>query len=171
MKKLLLIIVVLFGLQGYGQKTFEVYNFTLHSVVIHELVTSASGAYPMFSANFGTIGPINIPPGGSYTLVNTASPTRFPFQSPSSIPNIPSWTRWTSSTTSTSMISSAAWVLGNPQVFERMTFRVIHNTGVVTGGTISTASPTATGPVWDAVYDMSVNPSNPNEINYTIVFF
>ncbi|RWX03647.1 hypothetical protein [Flavobacterium cerinum] len=44
-------------------------------------------------------------------------------------------------------------------------------TGVASTGTISTEVPNVSGPVWDAAYDMFVNPNNPNIINYNIAFF
>lgn len=167
MKKLLFL-TLLFSLQGYSQKTLEIYNLTVHTVHITGIVTNASGAYPEFSASFGAPGMITLTPGASYTLQNTSSTTRFPFESPSSVPYIPSWYRNTSPTAVTLMPSPAAWVLGNPQVFDTLRFRVVDSSGNGSFGTVSTTSPAATGPGWDALYDMS---SIPPAITYTVVIF
>lgn len=166
MKKLLLIII-LFGLQGYGQKTLEIYNFTAYTVVIADITTYAPGTTTEFSADFGPIGPIALAPGASYTLQNTLSLTRFPFLSPSSSPTIDNWYRRTSPTNVTLMTSPAAWVLGNNQVFNRLSFRILDPNGSF--GTVGVASPAISGPGWDAIYDMSMSP--PSAITYTVVIF
>lgn len=163
MKKLLLIAIVFFGLQGYAQKTFEVYNFTSMAVQIGDIVTNASGTYPEFHSKAT---PFTIPAGGSYTLTNTGSTTRFPFQSPTSSPYIPTWERLNSPTSSVVMASPAAWVLGSPQVFDRMIFGI--------GGfgyninTTNTASFPVTGPGFTAEYSVF---SSGTTIVYTIIIY
>lgn len=163
MKKLLFLIV-LFSLQGYGQKTFEVYNYTSFTFELYNIITDASGNYPEFHSKGTTV---SVPPGGTYTLVNPANVLRFPFHSPSSVPYIGSWIRMNPPSNGVIMTSIAAWTLGNPQVFSRMDF----GSPGAGGGVISTTTPVVNGPSWIAIYDMYVNPTNPNIINYTIVIF
>lgn len=164
MKKLLLV-VIFFGLQSYAQKTFEVYNYTSLNFEIYDIVTNASGNYPEFrSKPFGTI---TIAPGGSYKLVNTGSVSRFPFHSPSSTPYISTWLRVNPPNPAVLIASNPAWSLGNPQVFSSMTFGEPN----VSYEVISTTTPIINGGTWTAIYDMYVNPTNPNIINYTIVIF
>lgn len=168
MKKLLLLII-LFGLQGYGQKTFVVYNYTAYPVFITDITTSASGAYPEFSANFTSLDPIALNPGDSYMLQNNGHPYRFPFVS--LIPNntyFDTWFRRTSPTTATLVSNTAAWVLGSPQVFDRLSFYIYYPIDV--SGTVGIASPNLSGPGWSATYTMLVDSINPNLITYMVVF-
>lgn len=163
MRKLLLIVIVLLGLNGYGQKIFEVYNFSAQTVTITDIFTNttgASGAYPEFHAPGITI---TLLPGTSYVLQNTANLTRFPFHSPASLPYITTWERFISSTISTYMPSANAWTLGSPQVFYRMTF----NAGGL-GYSIGPTNPTITTSTFTAVYDMFTSGA---VITYTIVIF
>lgn len=163
MKKIFFFII-LFGLHGYAQKTFEVYNFTGQAVQIGDIITNASGVYPEFHSK-PFWGMITVPPSsGSYTLVNYSDPYRFPFHSPTSSPYITTWERLDSPTSSTLMTSNNAWAWGAPQVFDRMLFSI--------GGvsyTIGTANPFISGPGWIAIYEEYVDINNPDFIIYTIV--
>ncbi|MGL5892195.1 MAG: hypothetical protein ACRC3B_20035, partial [Bacteroidia bacterium] len=90
MKKIILAAALLIGLQSFAQKTYEVYNFTTQTVQLADIMTrTAAGNYPEYHSK--PFGLISIPPGGSYTLVNTTNIFRFPFQSPSSIPYVNVW--------------------------------------------------------------------------------
>lgn len=152
MKKILLLLFALFGIYGYSQKTLEIYNFTPYTVVIVDMSTNASGAYPEFRPNLSIINFIPLAPGASYTLTNTASLTRFPFESSTSVPYIPSWIRMTSPTASTGLTSPVAWVLGNPQVFNWVAFRVLDPLGG-SAGTVGVANPSLISTNWVAFYD------------------
>jgi hypothetical protein len=152
MKKLLLILFALFGIYGYSQKTLEIYNFTPYTVVIVDMSTNASGTYPEFRPNLSIVNFIPLAPGANYTLTNTASLTRFPFESPTSVPYIPNWIRMTSATASTGLTSPVAWVLGNPQVFNWVAFRVLDPPGG-SAGTVGVANPLITSTNWVAIYD------------------
>jgi hypothetical protein len=166
MKNLLYITILFFSLQSFAQKTFEVYNYTSQTVKIADIVTkSPSSTYPEFHSK--PFGLISIPPGGSYTLVNTANPYRFPFHSPTSSPYITNWERLNSPSSSTPMGSMAAWTLGSSQVFERMHFYVGNDYTSISTPSGSSAS----GPGWTAFYDEFIDPVNPNIILYTIVIF
>src|SRR4051812_15775352 len=96
MKKIFLLAMLLCGLQNFAQKTFEVYNFTAYTVKLADVITKPAGAtvYPEFHSK--PSGLISIPPGGSYTLQNTANLYRFPLYSLTSIPVIPSWEKLSS---------------------------------------------------------------------------
>lgn len=168
MKKLLLIAIALLGLHGFAQKTFEVYNFTPVTINLYDIITNASGVNPEFHSKAT---PVPVPAGGSYTLVNTANIFRFPFQSPSSSPYIPTWERVNPPAPTAVLASPAAWVLGNAQVFDRMAF----GEPGASFSYVSVATPTVSWPgpgyTWTAIYSVFVNPSNPNDITYTIVIF
>lgn len=165
MKKILLLLFALFGIYGYSQKTLEIYNFTPYTVVIVDMSTNASGAYPEFRPNLSIVNFIPLAPGANYTLTNTASLTRFPFESPTSVPYIPSWIRMTSATASTGLTSPVAWVLGNPQVFNWVAFRVLDPLGG-SAGTVGVANPLITSANWVAIYDQFPNGT---ATTYTVV--
>lgn len=154
------------SMQHFAQKTFEVYNFTSQTVQLADIATKPSGAtvYPEFHSK--PSGLISIPPGGSYTLVNTANLYRFPLYSPSSSPVIPTWERLTSASPGTNMASASAWPLATSQVFKEMFFYV--------GSAYKSIS--VTSPVvplqpggWQADY-VEDNPA-PNVWFYTIVIY
>jgi hypothetical protein len=166
MKKLLFLII-LFAVQGYSQKVLQIYNYTSYTVLIGDIVTSAPGSTTEFYPDFGPIGPISLAPGASYILENSGSLTRFPFQSLGSTPYIANWYRRTSPTNVLLMTSAAAWVLGNPQVFDRLSFRILNPSSSL--GTVGIANPNISGPGWSATYTAIVNPSVPTDIRYRIV--
>lgn len=159
--KNLLFILILFGLQGYGQKTLEIYNFSTQSVRIYDIVTSASGSYPEFHSY--PSGLIIVPPSGSYTLVNTSSVNLFPLYSPSSSQYIHAWYRLDSPTSSTTMSSPAAYLLSSNQFFDKMVFAI--DTG---NYIIGTANPSISGSGWNALYDVYTQGTT---VIHTIVFF
>jgi hypothetical protein len=159
MKKILLIAIVLFGLQVFGQKKLEIYNLTTLSFDIYNIFTNASGSNPEFQSKL-TI--INIPPSGSYILENSSNIYRFPFLSPSTTPVI-SWMR-----DGIALSNTAAWVLGNAQVFDKMIFSTTGNYNVI-GVASPSASGSSGGTAWTADYQMIVNPANPNDITYLVV--
>jgi hypothetical protein len=116
MKKLILLLM-LGVLSTQAQKTVKVYNYTANTVLIRDLVTrTATNTLPEFHSKPN--GQITIAPYGSYTMVNTANATRFPFYSPTSLPVITTWERSTTTTpTSSIMPNTAAWLQGANQVF------------------------------------------------------
>lgn len=166
MKKIFFFAMLLCGLQSFAQKTFEVYNFTAYTVQMADIATKPAGAttYPEFHSK--PSGLVSIPPGGSYTLVNTSQIYRFPLYSPSSSPFIPTWERLTSPTPGTNMSSIAAWPLATSQVFKQLFFYVGSDYN-----SISVVSPTV--PLqpngWQADY-VEDNPA-PNVWFYTIVIY
>lgn len=165
MKKILFLII-LFGLQGYGQKTLEIYNFCPYTLAVLYINTSASGAYPQFKSNFPpTI--IMIAPGDSYILQNTADPDRFPFDSPLSSPYVNSWLKTNPPSPPANVTSNAAWLQGDDQTFDSLQYRLLDP--ATSNGIIGEPTPMASGPGWNAIYEMSANP--PNQITYTVVFF
>ena len=101
MKKILIIATLLFSLNNFAQKTFEVYNFTGQTVKLWDIITKPNSlsTYPEFHSK--PYGAVTIPPGGSYTLVNTTNVFKFPFQSPTSIPYINKWERLNSASSTT----------------------------------------------------------------------
>lgn len=170
MKKFILAAMLLFGLQGFAQKTFEVYNFTTQTVQLADIITRAGSVYPEYHSK--PFGLVSIPPGGSYTLVNTANVFRFPFQSPTSAPYINKWERLNSAAgPGTIQTSPVAWTFGNSQVFNRMMYYV----GTSYNGTptaplgVASFSPWFTGSGWQLDYDCS-NPA-PNVWFYTLVIY
>jgi hypothetical protein len=120
MKKIFLIALFVCGMQIQAQKTFKLINLTASSVVIEDLQTSntISGAYPRFATK--PYGFITVAPFGSYTLVNTGSATKFPFNSPSSSPVITTWERTSAPGSSTLVTSFGAWYVGDTQVFYKI---------------------------------------------------
>ncbi len=170
MKKLLLAATLLFGLQSYAQKTYEVYNFTTQTVQLADIITRAGTAYPEYHSK--PYGLVSIPAGGSYTLVNTASVFRFPFESPSSSPYINKWERLNSAGgPGVIQASPVAWTFGNSQVFNRMMFYVgaSYNAMPAVPVGVTTLPSWVTGAGWQLDYDCS-NPA-PNVWFYTIVIY
>lgn len=162
-------IIILFSLQVYSQKTFEVYNFTTQTVRLLDIVTNVSGVYPEFHSKAN---PVTIPAGGSYTLTNAADLARFPFHSPSSSPYIPTWERLDpyippASPVSTTMTSNNAWLIGSNQVFDRMVFSVGNSFNSI--NTTNTSSSPVTGPGYTAEYSVFIAPPPFTDIIYTIV--
>lgn len=158
MKKILLIAIVLFGLQVFGQKKLEIYNLSSIDFEIYNIFTNASGSNPEFQSKL-TVIPILA--GNSYILENTSNIYRFPFLSPLSTPTI-SWMR-----DGIALSNTAAWVLGNAQVFDKMIFGT--NNYNVIGPASPSASGSWAGTGWTADYETIVNPSNPNDITYLVV--
>lgn len=158
--------MILFGLFAHAQKTFVVYNLTSTTIDLYDIVANQSGSYPQFQSKGTTI---SIAPGGSYTLQNLASTTRFPFLSPTSSPPINNWVR---TIPPTSVVPSlTAWIPAYNQVFSSLSFgETGFSLGIITptSGTISYVGvPPATS--WTADYYMIVNPANPNDITYMVV--
>lgn len=176
MKKLIIVATLLFSLQNFAQKTFEVYNFTGQTVKLWDIITKPNSAaiYPEFHSKPYLA--VTIPPGGSYTLENTANIFKFPFQSPTSAPYINRWARLNTVSSSTPLTSPVAWSLGssNTQVFKSLIFEVgtsWNNLTVPIGlQSISNAIPTSTG--WQLDYDcVQPDPANLNRWYYTIVIY
>lgn len=177
MKKIIIIATLLFSLNNFAQKTFEVYNFTGQTVKLWDIISKPNSAaiFPEFHSK--PYGAVTIPPGGSYTLVNTANVFKFPYQSPTSIPYINKWERLNSASSVTPMTSPVAWSLGssNTQVFKSTIFEVgtsWNNLTVPIGlQSISNAIPTSVG--WQLDYDCSQpDPlGQPNLWYYTIVIY
>jgi hypothetical protein len=167
MKKIIIVAILLFSLQNFAQKTFVVYNFTGQTVQLADIITKPSGAaiYPEFHSK--PFGLISIPPGGSYTLENTANVYRFPFYSPTSAPYINKWERLNSSSSVTPLTSPVAWPLGSSQIFTRMLFYVGNEYRLITAPTLGSGTVTGTG--WTADY-VEDNPA-PNVYLYTIVVY
>jgi len=166
MKKLILLALLLGGLPTFAQKTFEVYNYTAYTVQLADIATKvATGTYPEFHSK--PSGLISIPPGGSYTLVNTANLYRFPFLSPSSSPTIPTWERLNSASPPTTYLPSAtAWPLGTSQVFKELFFFV---GGAYQNISVTSPSLPLQSGGWQADY-VEDNPA-PNVWFYTIVIY
>lgn len=179
MKKIIIIATLLFSLNNFAQKTFEVYNFTGQTVKLWDIITKPNSAaiYPEFHSK--PYWAVTIPPGGSYTLVNTANVFKFPFQSPTSIPYINIWERLNSASSVTPLTSPIAWSLGaaNTQVFKSTIFEVgtsWNNLTVPIGSiSLSDALNTAVSLGWQIDYDC-VQPDpigQPNVWYYTIVIY
>lgn len=121
MKKIIIILTFVIGLQTYAQKTFEVYNYTNVTIKLTDIITRSGISLPEYHSK--PFGNITIAPGGSYTLVNNTFVFRFPFNSPSSVPFITKWERLNANGTITPNIASnVAWTLGNSQVFYNLKF-------------------------------------------------
>ncbi|WP_329804652.1 hypothetical protein [Flavobacterium facile] len=175
MKKLIIVATLLFSLQNFAQKTFEVYNYTGQTVKLWDIITkpNSSATYPEFHSK--PYGAVTIPPGGSYTLVNTANVFKFPFQSPTSIPYINNWERLNSASSVTPLASTVSWSLGssNAQVFKSIIFEVgtSWNNLTVPIGT-QTIPSAVTGSGWQLDYDCyQPDPAQPNLWYYTIVIY
>ncbi|MGV9004453.1 hypothetical protein [Flavobacterium sp.] len=123
MKKIVLLSILFLSIQSFAQKTITFYNLSSANFYLGEIYTlSTSGSiYPKFKSNYA--GGFDVPAGTTYILeCSPASTTRFPFLSPSSVPQITSWSRqltvggtWTAITSAA--VSSA---YGNTQVFDFM---------------------------------------------------
>ncbi len=166
MKKIVLLALLVCGMQIQAQKTFKLINLTASSVIIEDLQTSntTSGAYPRFATK--PFGFITVPPFGTYTLVNTGSTTRFPFNSPSSSPVITTWERASSATSSTLVTSFGAWFVGDTQVFYKIKVTLGVNSksvGIPSSGLLSsitsngwTASYTNSGTLAAPIYTVTI---------------
>ena len=158
MKKILIVTTLLFSLNNFAQKTFEIYNFTGQTVELADIITkpNTTATYPEYHSKPN--GLITIAPGGSYILENTTAPVntlRFPFLSTANY--LPIWERANSATSSTIQTSNVAWPLGNAQVFTRMLFYVgsSYNLGpdVGTSATSYSIPNWVNGTGWQADYD------------------
>ncbi|MEO4005166.1 MULTISPECIES: hypothetical protein [unclassified Flavobacterium] len=177
MKKIFVLLLVCMGLSTYAQKTLYIFNFSSYSVEVGSLYTeSNTGGYPWFINNQAT--GITIAPGDTFTLENTTSTTRFPFDSPNSSPYIDSWKRIQMSggswTTMTAANVYAAY--GNGQRFHTIKFDVQPD---LSGGYIGNDTPDfrveggpdmPNGiPTWEAIYYENTDPLNPGLIDYVIL--
>jgi hypothetical protein len=175
MKKLIIVATLLFSLQNFAQKTFEVYNFTGQTVKLWDIITkpNTTAIYPEFHSK--PYGAVTILPGESYTLVNTANVFKFPFQSPTSIPYINNWERLNSATSTTLLASPVAWSIGssNTQVFKSIIFEVGTSWNNLTVPIGPQTIPNAvTGSGWQLDYDcIQPDPAQPNLWLYTIVIY
>lgn len=177
MKKIFIIVTLLFSLNNFAQKTFEVYNFTGQTVKLWDIITkpNSTATYPEFHSK--PFLAVTIPPGGSYTMVNTANVFKFPFQSPSSIPYINKWERLNSASSVTSMTSPVAWSLGTAtsQIFKSIIFEVgtSWNNFTTTPPVpiIPYSAPTFNGPGLAWQLDYTCDNPVPNVWYYTIVIY
>lgn len=170
MKKTILILIFVIGLQSQAQKTFEVYNYTGVTIKLADIITRtftnpSTYALPEYHSN--PFGLITIPPGGSYKLVNNTNVFRFPFNSPSSVPFITTWERLNANgTTTPNLTSNVAWTLGNSQSFYNL--KLFDSAMILKEVGIVAPTVTLTGG-YTAEYAGS-NPS-PNVYFYTIVIY
>lgn len=173
MKKIIIIAILFFSLQNFGQKRFEVYNFTGQTVKLADIITkpNTSATYPEYHSKPN--GLITIAPGGSYILENTTAPVntlRFPFLSTANF--LPNWERLNSATNSVIQASNVAWPFGNAQVFTRMLFYVGSSYNLLPSVPISSTSysisPAVSGSGWQADYDFYI--AGTQQI-YTIVIY
>lgn len=117
MKKVFYLALLFYAIQIQGQKSVKISNLTANTVTIQDLVTRTDAfALPEFHSKPSQN--ITIPPYGTYILINTANATRFPFSSPTSVPQISKWERFNANgTTTANIVSNAAWLTGANQVF------------------------------------------------------
>lgn len=148
MKNLFLITVLFLSIQSFAQKTITIYNLSSTNFDIGEINTKngttptppTTVTYPVFKSNYGTApnNIIHIPAGTTYILqCSPASITRFPFLSPSSVPQITSWRRKLTAAGTWTAVTSAATssAYGNTQVFDFMKTQVGPN-GTLGGGNL-----------------------------------
>lgn len=156
------------GLYAQAQKTVKIYNYSAYTVKFFDFVTRTStNQFPEFHSK--QFGGVTIAPFGSYTMVNTASTTRFPFYSPTSSPVITTWERLTTTTpTSTIMTNTVAWLQGGNQEFSYIQLTIngsIRNLGNPLTSTFPasvsasgwTASYANTGSVAAPIYTITIN--------------
>lgn len=172
MKKFYYIAILFIGFLSFGQKTFEIYNFSSYPIDIAEIMTkpNSSATYPTFSSkSYGMIPLLN--PGDYYVLENTSNTFRFPFESPSSTPYITTWDRANSSNSVTAFPSNQAWIQGNNQVFYSLGLydAAGYYSGTVPVGTVTYIPSWITHPDWVADYECS-NPAT-NVWIYTIIIY
>lgn len=165
MRKILLI-VILFSLQGYSQKYFEFYNATGQPVIITNLVADSANSYPeIHSLPFG---PITVAPNSTYTLQNTTREYTFPFDSPTSSPYINIW-RMVTPSSFWNISALDAWLTGHHFDFSRMTFSIGGNSYTI--NTTNTMFSPLIGAGFTAEYDEFTAPAPSNEIIYSVVIY
>ena len=168
MKKIIMIAFLLFSINNYAQKYFEVYNLSTQTIKLADIITRAGTALPEYhSKPFGTI---TIPPGGTYILQNTSNVFRFPFNSPTSVPFVNVWERLNANGTITfNLASNTAWIAGNSQVFYNLKFfdgaNILREAGIPN---LSSLPLTISGGS-----EVDYAPSNPalNVFYYTIIIY
>jgi len=160
MKNLFLTFVLFLGLQGIAQKTVYIFNnSTTATITIGDIQTkkatfsSTPGTaptlgYPTFTSFTNT--PIIIPPGGSYTLENTANPNKFPFISVGNSPQITQWVKFVSANSFSTVSSTQAFTTASSQIFYSIKFM-----GGAGGGTLVNPA------IWKNTYDDNIADSNP----------
>ncbi len=153
MKKIFLFLLLTCVMQLQAQKTFVLYNLTANTVYIDDLITHAGtlGSYPTCHLK-PSAHEISIPPYGTYTMINTAHATRFPFYSPTSVPPPSLWNRQASATTGANMPSNAAWLLGANQVFSWIQVRIGANSKQIGDPLLSTRVSFLNSAGWSAQY-------------------
>ena len=171
MKKITFFLVLFLSLQGFSQKTFEVYNFSGQTINLGDIITRAISGTSFVLPEYHSkpFGNITIAPGGSYVLENTSYPLRFPFNSPASVPYISIWERNNTNGTTSMLASNSAWALGNSQVFFNLKFFDGANILREVGETNPTPAPFSTGIT--AEYSYYQDPVNTNIKIYTVVIY
>ena len=184
MKNIYILLLSLFTVVGFSQKTLKVFNFSSKTVNINMIVTKPNaGTFPWYASTYTNNGTntISIAPGGSYILTNTADLFKFPFLSTTSVPQITTWRKvnapaaGSSNSTFTPVSSNVAWALGGAQIFDYIDFGVFNGTFYQGGGKMGVIGQYVTGPSltsqpqgnWKVTY---VGMGSGNLIEYTVTF-
>ncbi len=132
MKKIIFILILFLGLQGFAQKPIYIFNNSATATItigdIQTVKVSVRGTtedtvtfgYPTFVSNSPAL--ITIPPGGSYTLENLANPNKFPFVSFGNTPQINQWRRFITQNSSALVSSTQAFTAATSQIFKSIKF-------------------------------------------------
>jgi hypothetical protein len=170
MKRIIVILTLIIGVLGYGQKKLSIYNYCQYSVKVNKIYTKpAIGNYPIFYNNSGDIG---FQPGNSYQLENLGSLTKFPFYStiaPACLNPVISWARKTTATGAPAIFSNLnAW---NSNMSITQEFSYIQ-TGLLQIAYIGPAYPF---PIIDSFYNIKIEYDRiyytPTNYEDVIVFF
>ncbi len=139
MKKIVLIAVLFISLNSFAQKTITIYNLSSTNFDIGEIDSKSTSVstYPRFKSNYSNI--IHIAAGTTYILTcSPASTTRFPFYSPTSVPQITSWLRQlTAGSTPSAITSSVASTTYGLTQYINFTKTQVGPNGSLGGGTLT----------------------------------
>lgn len=151
MKYISLIVLFIFTINTTAQKTVNIINNTSLTIQGSDIVTRPfTSPFPEFHSKAT---PVNILPFTTYKMVNTASATRFPYNSTVSTPTIPTWQSISSTGVVSYIPANTAWLAGANQSFYYFRFFVNNISYIIGNGLAPNVISTfASGPGFTATY-------------------
>ncbi|WP_395052851.1 hypothetical protein [Flavobacterium sp.] len=122
MKYITILVLFIFTINSTAQKTLNIVNNTGLTIQATDIVSrTTANSYPELHSKSSVF---NILPFTTYKMVNTASLTRFPYNSTVSTPTIPTWQSISSTGAVTYLPANTAWLGGANQSFYYFRFTV-----------------------------------------------
>lgn len=159
MKYITILALFIFTINSTAQKTLNIVNNSSLTIQATDIVTRPIANFPEFHSKATTF---NILPFTTFKMLNTASATRFPFNSTVSTPTIPTWQSISSTGAISFLPANTAWLAGANQSFYYFRFTVNNVIYYIGNGLNPNPYPTfITGAGFTAQYTVLGTPGAP----------